>query len=231
MARTAPRARPDREQVLETVHAHCPACGGRLRYRYDNRHTVRDARRPGPPAAAHPPLRGPGLRALPPALPAGGRGRARAAAARVRPRRHRPGRGAALPRAPERACDRPRACASLLGRRSPSARSPTCSTAEPSLGAPSSTGGRAGGDLRGPTTTGCGRSWPGRGGRSWRSTASSRTSATRSRGLCASACRARSCSPGACCPRRARTWRRCCARSPPAIGVPIAGVASAASRR
>src|SRR6478736_8252578 len=33
MARTAPRARPDREQVLETVHAHCPACGGRLRYR------------------------------------------------------------------------------------------------------------------------------------------------------------------------------------------------------
>ena len=40
MARTAPRARPDREQVLETVHAHCPACGGRLRYRYDNRHTV-----------------------------------------------------------------------------------------------------------------------------------------------------------------------------------------------
>ena len=40
MARTAPRPRPVREQVLETVHAHCPACGGRLRYRYDNRHTV-----------------------------------------------------------------------------------------------------------------------------------------------------------------------------------------------
>jgi len=40
MTRTAPRARPDREQVLETVHAHCPACGGRLRYRYDNRRTV-----------------------------------------------------------------------------------------------------------------------------------------------------------------------------------------------
>src|SRR3954449_12176165 len=40
MARTAPRARPDREQVLETVHAHCPACGGRRPYRYDNRHTV-----------------------------------------------------------------------------------------------------------------------------------------------------------------------------------------------
>src|SRR3982751_5769693 len=40
MARTAPRARPDREQVLETVHRACPACGGRLRYRYDNRHTV-----------------------------------------------------------------------------------------------------------------------------------------------------------------------------------------------
>ena len=40
MARTAPRPRPDREQVLETAHRHCPACGGRLRYRYDNRHTV-----------------------------------------------------------------------------------------------------------------------------------------------------------------------------------------------
>ena len=40
MARTAPRARPDREQVLETVHERCPACGRRLRYRYDNRRTV-----------------------------------------------------------------------------------------------------------------------------------------------------------------------------------------------
>jgi hypothetical protein len=40
MARTAPRPQPDREQVLKTVHRCCPACGGRLRYRYDNRHTV-----------------------------------------------------------------------------------------------------------------------------------------------------------------------------------------------
>jgi hypothetical protein len=40
MARTAPRPTPDREQVLKTVHQRCPACGGRLRYRYDNRHTV-----------------------------------------------------------------------------------------------------------------------------------------------------------------------------------------------
>ena len=40
MARTAPRPPPDRERVLETVHRACPACGGRLRYRYDNRHTV-----------------------------------------------------------------------------------------------------------------------------------------------------------------------------------------------
>ena len=40
MARTAPRPQPGREEVLETAHRHCPACGGRLRYRYDNRHTV-----------------------------------------------------------------------------------------------------------------------------------------------------------------------------------------------
>src|SRR4051794_29660932 len=40
MARTAPRARPDREQVLGTVHECCPACGRRLRYRYENRRTV-----------------------------------------------------------------------------------------------------------------------------------------------------------------------------------------------
>ncbi len=40
MARTAPRPLPDREQVLKTVHRSCPACGRRLRYRYDNRHTV-----------------------------------------------------------------------------------------------------------------------------------------------------------------------------------------------
>src|SRR3954452_22320673 len=40
MARTAPRPPPDRERVLKTVHRACPACGGRLRYRYDNRHTV-----------------------------------------------------------------------------------------------------------------------------------------------------------------------------------------------
>jgi hypothetical protein len=40
MARAAPRPPADREQVLKTVHQRCPACGGRLRYRYDNRHTV-----------------------------------------------------------------------------------------------------------------------------------------------------------------------------------------------
>ena len=40
MARTAPRPQPGREEVLETAHRHCPACGGRLRYRYSNRHTV-----------------------------------------------------------------------------------------------------------------------------------------------------------------------------------------------
>src|SRR3954449_13475949 len=50
MARTAPRARPDREQVLETVHAHCPVCGGRLRYRSANRPTGTTL--PGPVCAA-----------------------------------------------------------------------------------------------------------------------------------------------------------------------------------
>jgi hypothetical protein len=40
MARVAPRPRPDCEQVLETAHRYCPACGGQLRYRYNNRHTV-----------------------------------------------------------------------------------------------------------------------------------------------------------------------------------------------
>ncbi len=43
MARTGRRPAADREQVLETVHPHCPACGARLRYRYDNRHTVNHA--------------------------------------------------------------------------------------------------------------------------------------------------------------------------------------------
>jgi hypothetical protein len=40
MARIAPRPQPDREQILKTAHQRCPACGGRLRYRYTNRHTV-----------------------------------------------------------------------------------------------------------------------------------------------------------------------------------------------
>jgi hypothetical protein len=40
MARTAPRPAPDREQVLKTLHHRCLGCGGRLRYRYNNRRTV-----------------------------------------------------------------------------------------------------------------------------------------------------------------------------------------------
>jgi hypothetical protein len=40
MARTTPRPPPDREQVLKAFQRRCPACDGRLRYRYDNRHTV-----------------------------------------------------------------------------------------------------------------------------------------------------------------------------------------------
>ncbi len=40
MARTAPRRQPDRERVVKTLHQRCLGCGGRLRYRYDNQHTV-----------------------------------------------------------------------------------------------------------------------------------------------------------------------------------------------
>src|SRR3954453_16969932 len=50
MARTAPRPQPGRGEMLETAHRYCPACGGRLRYRYDNRHT-------GTPLAGLAPLR------------------------------------------------------------------------------------------------------------------------------------------------------------------------------
>jgi hypothetical protein len=40
MARAAPRPPAARERVLKTLHQRCLGCGGRLRYRYDNRHTV-----------------------------------------------------------------------------------------------------------------------------------------------------------------------------------------------
>ncbi len=40
MARRSARARPDRERVLWPVRRHCPACGARLRQRYDNCRTV-----------------------------------------------------------------------------------------------------------------------------------------------------------------------------------------------
>ena len=40
MSRTVLCPQPDREQVLKPVHQRCPACGGRLRFRFDNRHTV-----------------------------------------------------------------------------------------------------------------------------------------------------------------------------------------------
>ena len=40
MARRSARARPDRERVLWPVRRHCPACGARLRQRYDNGRTV-----------------------------------------------------------------------------------------------------------------------------------------------------------------------------------------------
>ena len=182
--------------------AHCPACGGRLRYRYDNRHTVTTLaglvrlrlriRRCENPACVrhHRPYRPEAEGAL--VLPQHEFGLdVIALVGALRYREHR-----------ERAGDPPRPARARRGGL-PSAPSPTCSTATTSWWRPPW-----------PTTTGCGRSWPGRGGRSWRSTACSRTSATRSCGSCASACRARSCSPGACCPRRARTWPRCCARSP-----------------
>src|SRR3982751_3261523 len=50
MARTAPRARPDRERVLETVHERCPACGRRVRYRCEDPGCAR-YRRPYRPEA------------------------------------------------------------------------------------------------------------------------------------------------------------------------------------
>jgi len=40
MARGSARARPDRERVLWPVRRQCPACGARLRQRYDNCRTV-----------------------------------------------------------------------------------------------------------------------------------------------------------------------------------------------
>ena len=40
MARISARAAPERERVLRTARRRCPACGDRLRYRYDNRRTV-----------------------------------------------------------------------------------------------------------------------------------------------------------------------------------------------
>ncbi len=40
MARRTARPVPARERVLRPVRRQCPGCGGRLRYRYDNRRTV-----------------------------------------------------------------------------------------------------------------------------------------------------------------------------------------------
>src|ERR671930_2061301 len=40
MARRQARPRPDRERVLSSVRRRCPACGARMRIRYDNHRTV-----------------------------------------------------------------------------------------------------------------------------------------------------------------------------------------------
>jgi transposase-like protein len=40
MSRRMARPVPKRERVLRTLRQRCPGCGGRLRYRYDNRRTV-----------------------------------------------------------------------------------------------------------------------------------------------------------------------------------------------
>jgi transposase-like protein len=40
MSRRMARPVPKRERVLRTLRRRCPGCGGRLRYRYDNRRTV-----------------------------------------------------------------------------------------------------------------------------------------------------------------------------------------------
>ena len=40
MARRQARPRPDRERVLSSIRRRCPACGARMRIRYDNYRTV-----------------------------------------------------------------------------------------------------------------------------------------------------------------------------------------------
>lgn len=40
MARVSARDRPERERVLVPARQHCPACGGHMRLRYENRRTV-----------------------------------------------------------------------------------------------------------------------------------------------------------------------------------------------
>ena len=40
MSRVSARPRPERERVLSPVRQTCPACGGHLRIRYENRRTL-----------------------------------------------------------------------------------------------------------------------------------------------------------------------------------------------
>ncbi len=40
MSRTSARARPERERVLRPARKLCPACGGSMRVRYENRRTL-----------------------------------------------------------------------------------------------------------------------------------------------------------------------------------------------
>src|SRR3954454_12298542 len=201
MARTAPRPQPGRGEVLETAHRYCPDCGGRLRYRYNNRHTVttlaglvrlrlrvRRCEAPGC-ARSRRPYRPEAEGAL--VLPQYEFGLdviALVGALRYREHRGVPEIHRALLERGVAVCER--TVTNLLDRYDELVA--TTLADDDRLRAVLAGQGRAILAL-----DGC-----------------SPMSATRSCGWCGSACRPRSCSPGACCPRRARTWRRSCARSP-----------------
>ena len=200
MARTAPRPQPDREEVLKTIHRCCPACGGRLSCHYDNRRAVVTLR---------------GLVRL--------RLKIRRCENRGCGRHHQPYRpeaeGALVLPQHEFGLDVIALVGALRYREHRSVpeihrslRERGVAIAERSV---TNLLDRYD-ELVATSLADDGRlrraSWPARAGRSWRSTACSRTSGTRCCGCSATACRARSCWPGACCRLDERGPRRPAAR-------------------